>query len=141
MNASIEPGQPRGDRREVPVWERATPLPPGDRPRLRDVLRRLWFRAVVGVVGACAGAMLSLLVALVGHCSFVGGRCPATPPPPLWQDDVAGGLVVGLGVMVWSVVLAIRPDRRGVVVALVVQGVVAVPLAITIARGAHLGTW
>jgi hypothetical protein len=104
---------------------------------------RRWFthpavRWVGGALGTLAGGLFSLLVAAVGHCAAFGGRCPAERPP-LLEDDIFGGLVLGLSALVTSLVLAIRPDRRGVRLVAVLLPVGVLPLAYAITVASHRG--
>jgi hypothetical protein len=105
--------------------------------------RRPWFahpalRWVGGTLGLLGGGSFALLVAAIGHCAAFGGRCPA-PRPPLLEDDIFGGLVLGLSVLVTSVVLAIRPDRRGVSLVAILLPVGVLPLAYAITVASHRG--
>jgi amino acid transporter len=99
---------------------------------------RRWLRAILGTVGATLGALFALAVWTVGHCSAFGGTCPAVPPAPL-EDDVFGGLALGLGLVVLSVVLALRPTRRGLLLASIAMVVVVLPLAYVLAVASRRG--
>jgi hypothetical protein len=106
--------------------------------------RRPWFRhpvvrVVGGGVGAVGGGTFALLAAAFGHCAAFGGRCPAVPPPP-HEDDVFGGLAVGLAVLVASLVLAVRPDRRGLRLVAILLPVGVLPTAYVLAAASHRGT-
>jgi hypothetical protein len=119
-----------------------------DRPPARDdhpamPRRGRWviaLRVVLGTTGALAGAAWTSAIAVVGHCAAFGGRCPS-PPPPLLEDDVFVGLVVGLSVAVASVVLALRPDRRGARLVAVLVPLGVLPAAYAIAVVSHRGSF
>jgi hypothetical protein len=117
-----------------------------ERPPARDGnpgASRRWvtaLRIVLGTTGALAGAAWTMAIAAVGHCAAFGGRCPS-PPPPLLEDDVFGGLVVGLTLAVASVVLALRPGRRGLRLVAVLVPLGVLPLAYALAIASHRGSF
>lgn len=82
-------------------------------------------RAVLAAVTAVGGFGVAALTLALGHCSSFGGRCPAEPVP-LWENDVFGGVGIGVAVSVFAVIAAARPDRSG----LTIGAVVAVPLGL-----------
>jgi hypothetical protein len=105
---------------------------------------RPWFRhpvvrVVAGALGAVGGGTFALLAAAFGHCGAFGGRCPAVLPPP-HEDDVFGGFAVGLAVLVASLVLAVRPDRRGLRLVAILLPVGVLPTAYALAAASHRGT-
>lgn len=82
----------------------------------------LWLRWIVGVGTTFVGATAAALLTWVGHCSAIGGRCPADPEP-FWENDVFGFVWMIVAVTVTVVTLCMRPDRRAAVIG-VVRGVV-----------------
>jgi hypothetical protein len=97
-------------------------------------------RVVGGAIGAVGGGVVALFAAAFGHCAAFGGRCPATPPPP-HEDDVFGGLAVGLAVLVASLVLAVRPGRRGLPLVAILLPVGVLPSAYLLSVATHRGTF
>lgn len=72
-------------------------------------------RAVLAGVVAAGGLGVAAFTLALGHCSAFGGRCPAEPVP-LWENDVFGGVGIGVAVSVFALAAAIRPSRRGLIV-------------------------
>lgn len=99
--------------------------------------QRPWVRVLLGVA-AVIGGLVAAASAWIGQCAAFGGTCPADPPP-LLQDDVFGGVLVGLAMLTVGGILAVRPDRRGVATAAVVMILVVLPVAYAVARSAHQG--
>ena len=111
--------------------------------RLREVWRRSWtenrpVRAAVAVAASALGLATALLSAALGHCSAFGGRCP-DPPQPWWQDDVFGGVFGGMALATFAIVVAVRPGRRGLLVAVGAALAAGLPVAIIVARAVHTG--
>lgn len=79
----------------------------------------LWVRWGIGVLAGLGGAMLTLAITALGHCSAFGGTCPAEPEP-LLQNDVFGSVTATVALTVWVVSVCVRPSRRGVVTGLVI---------------------
>ena len=99
--------------------------------------QRPWVRALLGVA-AVFGGLVAAASAWVGQCAAFGGTCPADPPS-LLQDDVFGGVLVGLAMLTAGGILAVRPDRRRLATATVAVIVVALPVAYAVAQAAHQG--
>lgn len=113
--------------------------------RVRDVwirhwMQRRWVRVAVAVVVSMLGGFVAFVSAAFGHCAAFGGLCP-DPPQPWWQDDVLGGVMVGIALVVFSIGIAIRTDRRGVLLSAAAAAAISIPVAIVAARAAHTGGW
>lgn len=92
---------------------------------LRRGRRLLALRVVAGIASATVGALVLLVTAAIGHCGSSGGTCPS---PPGLRGDVYGGLAAG-GILAFVVpVLAWRPSRRGVRLAVAIAALVVIPL-------------
>lgn len=97
----------------------------------------LWLRWTAGVGAAVAGGTAAVLVTWVGHCSAIGGRCPADPGP-LLENDVFRMVWMLLAVTIAVVTFCMRPDRRGAVVGVVrgvILGLIAGLLAVAYTSG------
>ena len=105
--------------------------------RLRDLACHPATRATLAVASAVVGLGTVVLAMAVGHCSFAGGRCPADPVA-LWENDAFGTAAVGLVLVVAVPLLARRPDRRGVRIALLAS-FACLPVAWLIAEAARTG--
>lgn len=92
-------------------------------------------RVLGGSAGVAGGFGIALFTVALGHCSAFGGRCPADPQP-LLQDDVFGGVAVGLFVGLLSAALALWPDRTGVVVGIGAGAPLALVAGLAAARWA-----
>lgn len=95
-------------------------------------------RATVAAVATALGLTVAFLSAALGHCSAFGGLCP-NPPQPWWQDDVFGGVLFGVALATFAIVAALRPGRRGVLLAVGAAVAVSLPVAIIVSRLAHTG--
>lgn len=95
-------------------------------------------RAVVAAVATAFGLTVAFLSAALGHCSAFGGLCPS-PPQPWWQDDVFGGVLSGVALAAFAIVVALRPDGRGVMLAVGTAVAVSLPVAMIVSRAAHAG--
>ena len=91
---------------------------------------KLALRIIGGSVACVAGAISIGLTLLVGHCGAFGGRCPS---PGGLEGDVIGGLAIGAMLLVGGPILALRPDRRGLVLALCAGAAAALLLVLVAA--------
>lgn len=111
--------------------------------RLRALRRRSWtgnrrVRVLVAVAASTLGLATAWLSAALGHCSAFGGGCPDLPPP-WWQDDVFGGVFGGVALATFASVVAVRPGRRGLLLAVGAAVAVSLPVALVVARAVHRG--
>lgn len=96
-----------------------------------------WIRAVIGSIAAFAGVSLALAWTIVGHCSAMGGRCPAEPTP-LLENDVFRLVALTIATTTLVVSLCLRPDWKGATAGAgvaVAIGLLSGFLAATVARG------
>lgn len=75
-------------------------------------------RVAAGAGGVLLGGVLVPLGVFVGPCDAFGGACPS---PDGLQGDVYGTIGSGLALAVAAPILAWRPDRRGVLLALAIS--------------------
>ncbi len=92
---------------------------------MRLLRRNATLRGVLAGVVAAGGLGLAAFTLALGHCSAFGGRCPAERVP-LWENDVFGGVGLGVAVSVFAVAAAIRPSRWGLIVAVIIAAALGV---------------
>ena len=76
---------------------------------------------MLGTASFVVGVSVVLLTAALGHCSSFGGQCPS---PGGLHGDVYGGIAVGAVLATAVPLIAWRPSRRGVAVALAVTAAI-----------------
>ena len=95
--------------------------------------RRLrWLKAlrvVAAVSAVLIGSMIVLATAALGHCSAFGGRCPSSGS---FDGDVFGGAAMGTMLAVGGALWMRRPSWRGLLRAVGIAALVAVPVAVLV---------
>lgn len=95
-------------------------------------------RWTVAALVVAAGLAAVVLAFAVGHCSFVGGRCPGEPVP-WWDNEVFGASAAGVAMVVGAPMVAWRPTRRGVARAALAVAVAAPVVGWLVTEAARTG--
>ena len=86
-------------------------------------------RVLGAIVTAVGGGFAALVTIALGHCSaFGGGDCPSEG----LEGDIIGGVGIGLALAIGGPMIAWRPDRVGVIRALIVGGTVGLLVALAV---------
>ena len=83
---------------------------------------------MVAGLALVGGSFVAFVTAALGHCSAFGGSCPSDG----LEGDVIGGIAIGIAVAIGVPMIAWRPDRVGVVRAVVVGGAVGLAVALLV---------
>ena len=88
----------------------------------------MWLAARVagGALAGLLGLATVVVTAMLGHCSAFGGPCPSEG----LEGDVIGGLAIGAALAVGGPLLAARPDRVGLLRAVIVSVAAAIVAAL-----------
>ena len=91
-----------------------------------------WLKILRGVVAGSAiliGAFVVMATATLGHCSAFGGRCPR---PNTFDGEIFGGAAIGMALAVGVPMWMHRPTLRGLLRAVVVATLVALPVGVLV---------